>query len=1478
MDNSTNGETGNLEVARRYLESRGVLAKTAAEMRVKLIERPSAEVLNSLLHFDPAPLPEAVLVIPNLIEDNGQMLADGYYLRFFPPNEYNGKIRKFLRTKGSGFRPYVVPSVYPVASKLEVPLFIVEKQVAAMLLYQLGFHGIALEGTWGAGQPLTDEEKVKNVKRTLHRDLGKFSWVGREVYLCFDSDFTRRESVLEGLIRAFILFTVAGASVKILRWDEAFKGLDDFVSDRAGLDLEAQKRLITELTGPLSKMDAKEAAASWIKPQYRPLFEREGNLVAMSPGARSHLGHLINKALGVSVGSLEKSWARLSEEDESGNQGAYRFDETIDPWLESVGGLELFTQLKALVPRFIVLEEHYHRFFVLWIAMAYVYDVFRLLPMLHFRSPTRGCGKSTALDLMELLVFRPFMVGNISASSLFRLIPRYRLVMLLDEAQDYVKPDTDIASILDGGYQKGRPAVRTNPVTLEPEVFDVFGPKALASIKALDGTTEDRCIIMEMSRKEPNLEVEQLCDVPENEWLELRRKLMRWAIDNQDAIKKTRVQRPKFIGNRLWDKWHTLLRIAAVVGGDWLEKSLKDAKAIIAGEEEERSIGVEILYRLKPFIEEQKPRLPEDFKFLATDKILEHLNGDKEAPWADWKKGDNVGLTHQKLAKELKPFGIKPSQPKHGGTRYRGYWIEPFEKRFRSYVWGTQDSDEGFGDTPTSSGPSDPCGTLLQPEPEKEADPDRTPAKNRETRIGSHQNDPTNRVPSVSPSAQSTERARLVGLESSTGEPGTRLVAPESSPLNALCTTTCEKYSITPPEKRVSYASFPLFPVISTSEGLLAYLDALPSNLTRVALDIETFLPGDEARGRCPKKNEPRTGTALDWQVARIRLISLTIPERGTHVIDLGPEPDADPQLRHAVRLLLYQLEQIEIIGHRLGFDMCFLEHEFDWRPKRVWDTWVAAELLLNDDLELISRHLHPAPVSPGPASLVSVLKRWAEIDLDKGIGGGALSDFGVKELSADQYLYSANDTRHLPILVRKLEEAIGEAGLEKIAQIEMALVPVASHMEIVGIPLRADLLDAELAALNQKLLSIDTQIESAMREGGFDPSLDYSPVSKTYLQQPKNPRPININATNLKSAYFTRLEEQLAITLPRTPKSNRISFTESTFALLPNDPVAVLYGARAGLDTLIGGINQRRPFIAADGRVHPIHDQLSANTGRISTEEPPMSNLPREGVMRSAVEAPEGYVISNGDLGLIEIRAQAHFTGEPTLGKLLNLPNSDPRHDIYRWFASQMETKHRGKEVPIEEIPAKGALRSRAKAPVLGLAYMMGPDEFIDYAQRRGIRFSPQEAAEVTGLYFEKFPGIKKWHEQAWGRANADLVTEGRSHLGRRRLVRPPVPGDDSHRYRQAQALVNYLIQASCADGQKLALVLIARRLPSGAELILSVHDEVLVLCHAQQAEEVGKIVTETMKEAYRMAFGQPLKVPIVFEMKPVQSWSQKE
>ena len=102
-------------------------------------------------------------------------------------------------------------------------------------------------------------------------------------------------------------------------------------------------------------------------------------------------------------------------------------------------------------------------------------------------------------------------------------------------------------------------------------------------------------------------------------------------------------------------------------------------------------------------------------------------------------------------------------------------------------------------------------------------------------------------------------------------------------------------------------------------------------------------------------------------------------------------------------------------------------------------------------------------------------------------------------------------------------------------------------------------------------------------------------------------------------------------------------------------------------------------------------------------------------------------------------------------------------------------------------------------------------------------------------------------------------------------------VPGDRKYLYRQAQAQVNYVIQAGCADGLKLSIILITKALRPGAELILTVHDELLILCRVDQAEEVNKIVASAVIAAYRVALGEPLKVPIVIKPAAIKNWSEK-
>jgi DNA polymerase-1 len=170
-----------------------------------------------------------------------------------------------------------------------------------------------------------------------------------------------------------------------------------------------------------------------------------------------------------------------------------------------------------------------------------------------------------------------------------------------------------------------------------------------------------------------------------------------------------------------------------------------------------------------------------------------------------------------------------------------------------------------------------------------------------------------------------------------------------------------------------------------------------------------------------------------------------------------------------------------------------------------------------------------------------------------------------------------------------------------------------------------------------------------------------------------------------------------------------------------------------------------------------------------------------------------------------------------------------------------------------------------------------MGLDRFVQYAHDSyGVDFTREQAERARNFYLRRFAGIKAWHDKAWRNANADLITEGRTHLGRRRLVLK-IPGDRKYRYRQAQAQVNFVIQGACADGLKLSIILIVKALPPGAEMILTIHDELLVLCRVDQAEEVKKIVASAVVAAYRVALGEPLKVPIVIKPVTIKNWSQK-
>src|SRR6516162_2746776 len=222
-----------LREARDYPLKRGLTHDDMARHQCQLVENPTAEQLRQWLQMDLTGFPEAVWVIPNLYGSNGDIQVHNYAVRCFPP--FPGC--KFISTKGISARPYMLPGNQDKAADLDTPIVICEKQMVVMLLSKLGYCGIALDGTFGAAE----KRDSTSERLRLHPALKEFDWVGREVFLAFDSDYLKRQNVLQGLIRTWFLFSAQGAMVRLLSWDPAYTGLDDYIAAQSLDDVELQK-------------------------------------------------------------------------------------------------------------------------------------------------------------------------------------------------------------------------------------------------------------------------------------------------------------------------------------------------------------------------------------------------------------------------------------------------------------------------------------------------------------------------------------------------------------------------------------------------------------------------------------------------------------------------------------------------------------------------------------------------------------------------------------------------------------------------------------------------------------------------------------------------------------------------------------------------------------------------------------------------------------------------------------------------------------------------------------------------------------------------------------------------------------------------------------------------------------------------------------------------------------------------------------
>ena len=282
------------------------------------------------------------------------------------------------------------------------------------------------------------------------------------------------------------------------------------------------------------------------------------------------------------------------------------------------------------------------------------------------------------------------------------------------------------------------------------------------------------------------------------------------------------------------------------------------------------------------------------------------------------------------------------------------------------------------------------------------------------------------------------------------------------------------------------------------------------------------------------------------------------------------------------------------------------------------------------------------------------------------------------------------------------------------------------------------------------------------------------------------------------------------------------------------------------GLDSYIG---------EDDGRIHTTFNQNITATGRLSSTEPNLQNIPIRMELgrqiRKVFVPEEGYVFLDADYSQIELRVLAHMSGDETLIEAYR-----ENADIHRTTAALVF------HTPYEDVTE--LQRRNAKAVNFGIVYGIS-----GFGLSRDLNISRKQAEEYINDYFETYPGVKEFMDA--------LVEEGKekgyvtSLFGRRR----PIPELVSKNFMQRQfgerIAMNSPIQGTAADIIKIAMIRVHSKLKEGnfrSRLILQIHDELLIETHQDEIPEVTKILEEEMVHACELA------VPLIAEVKQGTNW----
>ena len=419
--------------------------------------------------------------------------------------------------------------------------------------------------------------------------------------------------------------------------------------------------------------------------------------------------------------------------------------------------------------------------------------------------------------------------------------------------------------------------------------------------------------------------------------------------------------------------------------------------------------------------------------------------------------------------------------------------------------------------------------------------------------------------------------------------------------------------------------------------------------------------------------------------------------------------------------------------------------------------------------------------------------------------------------------------------LVAPLRECMARENAANVFDgIEMPLVPVLAKMERAGMLVDPD----RLHSLSEGLATQITEVERSIRDLAGDETFNIgSPMQLSHVLFDVMGLPTK-GLKKTKRGYYSTNAKVLS-DLARDHEIVRLildwrekSKIKSTY-----------------LDTL-------GPLRRGDGRVHTTYNQTITATGRLSSSDPNLQNIPTRSelgrTVKTAFSAGEGSVFLAVDYSQIELRLLAHLSGDEHLVRAFN-----EGEDFHA------ETAARVFGVPVSEVTPD--LRSRAKAVNFGIVYGQQA-----YGLSQSLHISMAEARDMIDRYYEAYPGVRTFLDNVVARAKQTGYAE--TMYGRRRHIPELKAKNPQLRGFGERTAMNHPMQGTAADIIKIAMARVSRRLEEegfAAHMILQVHDELDFECPVDEVERLTAMVRDVMEHVV------DLRVPLIAEASTGVTWA---